>query len=231
MTETPKVEDDTKRLIANPPLNLLFNPNFVNRKDIWNINITTLLEMLLAIINRAAIKDLRVCGLAALSSAMIHRIKVESIFELEKIAMQHKSLEYTKKDDPIPELKPIEIPFRVESTYPVSLTDLLYVLENMISELANPKQKKKQVDLEANSSFDFNQYLTRLEEILREYQDRIMNSLRIEGSKSFRELVASLQPIEIARTFIAMLYLGMSDMLDIEQREEVDDIKMILKNK
>jgi len=100
----------------------------------------------------------------------------------------------------------------------------------MISELANPKQKKKQVDLEANSSFDFNQYLIRLEEILREYQDRIINSIRIEGSKSFRELVACLQPIEIARTFIAMLYLGMSDMLDIEQRE-VDDIKMILKNK
>ena len=102
MTEIPKVEDDTKKLIATPPLNLLFNPNFVSRKDIWNINVTTLLEMLLAIINRAAIKDLRICGLAALSSAMIHRIKVESIFELEKIAMQHKSLEYSKKYDKIP---------------------------------------------------------------------------------------------------------------------------------
>jgi segregation and condensation protein A len=228
LSGSPKVENDTKRLIATPPLNLLFNPTFVNRKDIWNINVTSLLEMLLAIINRADTKDLRVCGLAALSSAMIHRIKVESIFELEKIAMQHKSLEYIKKDDPIPELKPIEVPFRIESTYPVSLTDLLYVLENMISELANPKQKKKQVDLEANPSFDFNQYLIRLEEILREYQDRIINSIRIEGSKSFRELVAGLQPIEIARMFVAMLYLGMSDMLDIEQRE-VDDIKMILK--
>jgi segregation and condensation protein A len=228
LSGSPKVENDTKRLIATPPLNLLFNPTFVNRKDIWNINVTSLLEMLLAIINRADTKDLRVCGLAALSSAMIHRIKVESIFELEKIAMQHKSLEYIKKDEPIPELKPIEVPFRIESTYPVSLTDLLYVLENMISELANPKQKKKQVDLEANPSFDFNQYLIRLEEILREYQDRIINSVRIEGSKSFRELVAGLQPIEIARMFVAMLYLGMSDMLDIEQRE-VDDIKMILK--
>ena len=228
MSGSPKVENDTKRLIATPPLNLLFNPTFVNRKDIWNINVTSLLEMLLAIINRADTKDLRVCGLAALSSVMIHRIKVESIFELEKIAMQHKSLEYIKKDDPIPELKPIEVPFRIESTYPVSLTDLLYVLENMISELANPKQKKKQVDLEANPSFDFNQYLIRLEEILKEYQDRIINSIRIEGSKSFRELVAGLQPIDIARMFVAMLYLGMSDILDIEQRE-VDDIKMILK--
>ena len=230
MTEIPKVEDDTKKLIATPPLNLLFNPNFVSRKDIWNINITTLLEMLLAIINRAAIKDLRICGLAALSSAMIHRIKVESIFELEKIAMQHKSLEYSKKDDRIPELKPIEVPFRIESTYPVSLTDLLYVLENMISELANPRQKKRQIDLEANPTFDFSQYLVKLEEILKEYQDRILASIGIEGSKSFRELVAGLQPIEIARTFIAVLYLGMSGTLDIEQPEEADDIKMTLKN-
>ena len=230
MSEPPKVENDTKRLIATPPLNQLFNPNFVNRKDIWNINITTLLEMLLAIINRADTKDLRICGLAALSSAMIHRIKVESIFELEKIAMQRKSLEYSKKDETIPELKPIEVPFRIESTYPVSLTDLLYVLENMISELTNPRQKKRQVNLDANPTFDFSQYLIKLEEILKEYQDSILSSIRAEGSKSFRELVAGLQPIEIARTFIAVLYLGMSGILEIEQIEGVDDIKMILKN-
>ncbi|MGA7541844.1 MAG: hypothetical protein WBW34_02170, partial [Nitrososphaeraceae archaeon] len=72
------VENDTKKLIATPPLNLLFNPTFVNKKDIWNINITTLLETLLEIISRADSKDLRLCGIAALSAAIIHRIKVES---------------------------------------------------------------------------------------------------------------------------------------------------------
>ncbi len=229
MSEPPKVENDTKKLIATPPLNLLFNPTFVNRRDIWNINVKTLLEMLLAIINRADSKDLRICGLAALSSAMIHRLKVESIFQLEKIAMQHKSVEYSKKDETIPELKPIEVPFRIESTYPVSLTDLLYVLENMISELTNPRQKKRQVDLATSPTFDFSQYLIKLEESLKEYQDRILSSLKAEGSKSFRELVAGLQPIDIARTFIAMLYLGMSGMLDIEQIEGTDDIKMVFK--
>ena len=91
MSGPETVENDTRKLISKPPLNLLFNPTFLNRKDIWNINVTTLLEMLLEIINRTDNKDLRVCGIAALSSAMIHRIKVESIFELEKIAMQHKS--------------------------------------------------------------------------------------------------------------------------------------------
>jgi segregation and condensation protein A len=222
------IENDTRKLISKPPLNLLFNPTFVNRKDIWNINVTTLLEMLLEIINRTDNKDLRVCGIAALSSAMIHRIKVESIFELEKIAMQHKSPKDSKTGDIIPELKPIEVPFRVESTYPVSLPDLLIVLENMISELTNPRQKKKQIDLEANPTFDFNQYLLKLEEVLREYQDRILESLRISGSKLFKELVADLQPIEIIRTFIAVLYLGMSNVLIVEVLEEVDDIKLVL---
>lgn len=224
-------ENDTKKLIATPPLNLLFNPTFVNRKDVWNINITALLEKLLEIINRVDGKDLRVCGIAALSSAMIHRIKVESIFELEKIAMQHKGPEYPKKDESIPELKPIDVPFRFESTYPVSVTDLLLVLENMISELTNPRQKKKQIDLEANPTFDLNQYLVKLEEILKQYQDRILDSLKINKSNFFRDLISGLQPIEIIRTFIAVLYLGMSNILDIEQREEVDDIKLVLKSK
>ena len=228
MSGPETIENDTRKLISKPPLNLLFNPTFVNRKDIWNINVTTLLEMLLEIINRTDNKDLRVCGIAALSSAMIHRIKVESIFELEKIAMQHKSPKDSKTGDIIPELKPIEVPFRVESTYPVSLPDLLIVLENMISELTNPRQKKKQIDLEANPTFDFNQYLLKLEEVLREYQDRILESLRISGSKLFKELVANMQPIEIIRTFIAVLYLAMSNVLIVEELEEVDDIKLVL---
>jgi segregation and condensation protein A len=225
------VENDTKRLIAAPPLNLLFNPTFVNRKDIWNINITKLLDMLLEIINRENSKDLRICGIAALSSAMIHRIKVESIFELEKIAMHHKSLECPRKDDAVPELRPIEIPFRFESTYPVSLTDLLLVLENMISDLTNPRQKKKQIDLETYDAFDFNQYLVKFEEIMKQYQDRILDSLKTKGSKFFKELTAGLQPIGTARTFIAILYLGMSDMIDIEQIEDIDDIRLVLKGR
>lgn len=231
MSRPVSVENDANKLIATPPLNLLFNPNFVNKKDIWNINITTLLEMLLEIISRADSKDLRLCGIAALSAAIIHRIKVESIFDLQKIAMQHKSPVYPKEHDTIPELKSIEVPFRFESTYPVSLTDLLHVLENMINELTNPRQKKKQVDLEANPTFDFNQYLTKLEEILKQYQNQILDSLKVDGSKYFKELIAGLQPIEIVRTFIAVLYLSMSNLLDIEQREEGDDIKLILTNR
>jgi segregation and condensation protein A len=76
---------DAKKRIAEPPLNMLFNLSLIAKKDVWDIDITMLLQMLLNIINTTGKKDLRVCGIAVLSSSMIHRLKVESIFRLEKI--------------------------------------------------------------------------------------------------------------------------------------------------
>src|ERR687892_2784052 len=125
---------DTRRQIAQPPLNLLFNPSLLIRKDVWDIDIARLLEMFLRLLNATGNKDLRICGLAAVSSSMIYRLKVESIFVLEKIAMQKKSLNDPTNDPqqqlPIPQLNPIELPFRIEPTYPVSVEDLLHMLEN-----------------------------------------------------------------------------------------------------
>jgi segregation and condensation protein A len=230
MSEKGTVEKDTRKLIAQPPLNLLFNPTIVDRKNIWKINVTVLLDMLLKIINDTENKDLRLCGIAVVSSAIIHRIKVESIFELEKIAMQHKSLESPKIKESVRELKPIEVPFRVKSTYPVSLEDLLHILENMISELTNPRQKKKQIELEAIQTFDFDQYILKLEEILREYQDKILKVLILNRSLFFRDLVIGMKPIEVVRCFIAVLYLAMTDKVIVEQLEETDDIRMTIKN-
>jgi segregation and condensation protein A len=152
---------DTKKTIAQPPLNILFNPSTVVKKDVWSVDIVRLLELFLQLINATGNKDLRICGIAAVSSSMIYRLKVESIFLLEKIAMQKKGLE-NQQALPIPELNTLELPFRVESTYPVSVDDLLKVLENMIMELANPRPRKKQVELEPVQTFNFDQYRSSL---------------------------------------------------------------------
>src|SRR6185436_11131460 len=112
-------EPDTKKSIAQPPLNLLFNPSLLVRKDVWNIDVAHLLEIFLRLINATGNRDLRICGIAALSSSMIYRLKVESIFALEKIAMQRKGIDDPANQLPIPHLNPVELPFRVEPTYPV----------------------------------------------------------------------------------------------------------------
>jgi segregation and condensation protein A len=225
---------DTRRQIAQPPLNLLFNPSLLIRKDVWNIDIARLLETFLRLLNATGNKDLRICGLAAVSSSMIYRLKVESIFVLEKIAMQKKGLNDATNDPqqlPIPKLDPIEIPFRIEPTYPVSVEDLLHMLENMIMELANPrsKRKKQELELEPVETFNFDQYLLKFEKIIQDYEDMIYDIVAADGVLMFKRLVNKFEPVEMARCFIAMLYLAMKDKIKLDYPEEdSEDIKMTL---
>lgn len=226
---------DTRRQIAQPPLNLLFNPSLLIRKDVWNIDIARLLEMFLRLLNATGNKDLRICGLAAVSSSMIYRLKVESIFVLEKIAMQKKGINDPINDPqqqlPIPQLNPIELPFRIEPTYPVSVEDLLHMLENMIMELANPrsKRKKQELELEPVEIFNFDQYLIKFEKIIQDYEDMIYDIVAADGILMFKTLVNKLEPVEMARCFIAMLYLAMKRKIKLDYPEEdSDDIKMTL---
>jgi len=130
-------------------LNLLFNPSLIDKQDVWQIDVVKLLENLLKLLATTGNRDLRICGVAILTSALIHRLKVESIFRLDKIANQRNenNTEKEKKDEekvPIPEISSLTLPFRKETSYPVSIDDLLLILENMITELTNPSVRKKQ---------------------------------------------------------------------------------------
>src|ERR671929_396092 len=108
-TEDNNISSMDSKMISEPPLSLLFNPSLLTtKKDVWDIDVTMLLDMLLKLINTTGKKDLRVCGIAILSSSMIHRLKVESIFRLEKIAMQRKGIQDSQPSEAIPELYPIE---------------------------------------------------------------------------------------------------------------------------
>src|SRR5918996_4406270 len=227
---------DTRRQIAQPPLNLLFNPSLLVRKDVWSVDIARLLETFLRLLNATGNRDLRICGLAAVSSSMIYRLKVESIFALEKIAMQKKGLNDPIKEQqhqqlPIPELNPIEIPFRVEPTYPVSVEELLHMLENMIMELANPrsKRKKQELELEPVETFNFDRYLLKFEKIIQDYEDMIYDIVAADGILMFKTLVNKLESVEMARCFIAMLYLAMKRKIKLDYpQEDSDDIEMTL---
>jgi segregation and condensation protein A len=159
---------------------------------------------------------------------MIYRLKVESIFALEKIAMQRKGLDDPNSQQPVPQLNPVELPFRIESTYPVSVDELLHMLENMIMELANPRPRKKQLELEPVQTFDFDQYLVKFEQIIQGYEDMIFDIVSADGLLMFKTLVAKMEPVEMARCFIAMLYLAMKGKVELDQPDESDDVKITL---
>ena len=209
----------TKKSISQPPLDLLFNPSVLSKKDVWEIDISLLLEMLLKLINNSGKKDLRTCGIAALSSSLIYRLKVESILQLEKISKTKKGIEVVDIK-PIPNLKPIEIPFRIEPTYPVTLEELLHVLENMINALANPRPRRNQLNLESVETFNFDEYLMKFEKILQSYEDMIFDIVTADKSVEFKNLTLKMNQIEIVRCFIALLYLAMKRKIFLEQKDE-----------
>jgi segregation and condensation protein A len=209
----------TKKSISQPPLDLLFNPSVLSKKDVWEIDISLLLEMLLKLINNSGKKDLRMCGIAALSSSLIYRLKVESILQLEKISKIKKGIEVLDIK-PIPNLKPIEIPFRIEPTYPVSLEELLHVLENMINSLANPKPRRNQLNLESVETFNFDEYLVKFEKILQSYENMIFDIVSADKSVEFKNLTLKMNQIEIVRCFIALLYLAMKRKIFLEQKDD-----------
>jgi segregation and condensation protein A len=209
----------TKESISQPPLDLLFNPSILSKKDVWEIDVSLLLEMLLKLINNSGKKDLRMCGIAALSSSLIYRLKVESILRLEKISKIKKRIEFVDAR-PVPNLKPIEIPFRIEPTYPVTLEELLHVLENMINGLANPKPRRDQLNLESVETFNFDEYLVKFEKILQSYEDMIFDIVTADKCVEFKNLTLKMNSIEIVRCFIAILYLAMKRKIFLEQKDE-----------
>ena len=90
-------------------------------------------------------------------------MKVESIFALQRAAMEKKPIRQRTDVD----IELIDIPYRHESTYPVSLDDLLGLLQNLIGSIANPQSRRNnRLDIEPLEAPDFQEYFISLESII-----------------------------------------------------------------
>lgn len=216
-------EDQSKVGISQAPVNILFNPANITKKDVWEINIIQILELLIQILNQTGKKDLRVAGMAALSSSLIHRMKVESIFALQKAAMEKKPLTQRVNLD----IDLINMPYRHESTYPVTLDELLNLLENLIGTIANPSSRKgKKLNFEPIEAPDFKDYFISLENIIGKYEKLITNKISSVGSGMLKDIIVGLDTIDSIRCFFAILFLARDQKVELEQIE--DDIKITL---
>ena len=208
--------------ISQPPVNILFSPLDISKNDVWSIDVIRILDILIKILSQTDKKDLRVAGIAALSSAMIHRMKVESIFALQKAAMEKKPLIQREDID----IEVINMPYRHESTYPVTLDELLSVLENLIGTIANPRSSRRQLEFEPVEAPNFDDYFISLEKIIGQYEELIMNKIKAVGYGSFKSIVSELELIDVIRCFFAILFLARDMKVDLEQTE--DDIVVSL---
>ncbi len=194
--------EETKTLISKVPINVLFNPEGIQKRDVWEIDLIQILSMLLKILEKADKKDLRVAGMAALSP-LRQRTDVD--------------------------IDILEFPYRHESTYPVSLDELLDLLENLIGTIANPRERKSnKLRFEPIEPPDFKKIFNNLENIIGEYQDLVLRKLQANGSLLLEKIVADLDTTDSIRCFFAILFLARDEKVDIMQEEGKDEIMVTL---
>ena len=216
-------QEETKAEISKIPINILFDPEGVKKKDIWEIDLIQILTMLTKVLEKADKKDLRVAGMAALSSSLIYRMKVENIFALQKAAMENKPIKQRSDID----IQMLDIPYRHESTYPVSLDELLDLLENLIGTIANPRERRSnQLKFDPVEAPDFKKYFNNLENIIGKYQDLILRKLEPDGTALLASITKDLDTTDSIRCFFAILFLARDEKIDLLQVD--DDIKVTL---
>ena len=209
--------------ISQDPVNILFNPSVIQKKDVWQINLIEILKLLIKILEETGKKDLKVAGMAALSSSLIYRMKVESIFALQKAAMEKKPLINRRDVD----IDILDIPYRHESTYSVSLDELLDLLENLIGSIANPRSRRnRQLDFEAIQPPDFKEYFVSFEDDVAKYESLIIRKIRGTGSGLLKQIVADLDSLDSIRCFFTILFLARDQKVELEQID--DDIQVTL---
>ena len=216
-------QEETKSQISKVPLNILFDPEGVKKKDIWEIDLMQILKMLIDVLEKADKKDLRIAGMAALSSSLIYRMKVENIFALQKAAMENKPIRQRSDID----IQMLDIPFRHESTSPVSLNELLDLLENLIGTIANPRERRSnQLKFEPVDVPDFKKYFNNLENIIGQYQELILRKLEPNGTALLASITKDLDTTDSIRCFFAILFLARDEKVDLVQID--DDISITL---
>ena len=216
-------QEETKSEISKVPLNILFDPEGVKKKDIWEIDLMQILTMLASVLEKADKKDLRIAGMAALSSSLIYRMKVENIFALQKAAMENKPIRQRSDID----IQMLDIPFRHESTYPVSLNELLDLLENLIGTIANPRERRSnQLSFEPVDVPDFKNIMNNLENLIPQYQNLILKKLESNGTALLASITKDLDITDSIRCFFATLFLARDEKVDLVQVD--DDISITL---
>lgn len=209
-----------KREFARPPLNVLLNPDGNRITKPWEVDLERLLTMFLDLISKSEFLDLRLCGSAALSSALIYRLKVETLFLLDKIKEARMRRADFSGDVPLL----LEMPFRQE-IYSTSVEDLISTLEAILEDIVRGKRKqgeRSNLLLEPAVTFEPDKFLNKISELVNEFRIRVLGELRERGQFLFSEFSRASDQLEKAQFFIFFLFLAMEGTIVLEQTTDED---------
>jgi segregation and condensation protein A len=202
----------SKEAIAKEPLNILVNPELIRKQKPWRVDIAYLLNLFLNFISKLESLDLRLCGSAALSSALIYRLKVETLFLIERISEEKRPVDVGD----IPFILSMPIRYELHTT---SVEDLIAALQRLIEEITSRSEPTRPKPVSREPVVEIDQFINRLRESLEPFKASLLEVLK-SGPIFFSELVKGKSVVEAARIFILLLFLASDGVVFLEQREE-----------
>jgi len=209
-----------KRELSRPPLNLLLNPDGNKINKPWEVDLERLLTTFLDLISKSEFLDLRLCGSAALSSALIYRLKVETLFILDKI--KEARLQRIDISGDVPLL--LEMPFRQE-IYSTSIEDLVSTLESILEDIIRGRRKQQDrinLLLEPEYIFEPDMFLNKISEQVNEFRISVLSEIKRTHNFLFSQFAQGRDALEKAQFFIFFLFLAMEGTVILEQTDKED---------
>ena len=206
--------------LSKAPLNLLVNPKTVRKGKPWEIDIADLLDLFLKQIITKNNPDLRLCGTAAFSSAVLYRFKVETLFYFEKLKVKRPRV---SRSGP-PSI--IVLPFRYE-LYSTSIDDLITNLEKILEDVSRQdiEKKDKSLLLQPDSEPDFDQYIIKFEENVEDFKKELIAKSTNSDRMLFTELIKEKNLLEQSRAFLLLLFAAIDGIVTLEQLESPDTLE------
>ncbi|MBI3840890.1 MAG: hypothetical protein HY297_02890 [Thaumarchaeota archaeon] len=210
-------------LLSRPPLNVLVDPSLAKRRSPWEINLSDLLDLFLQAISQSDIIDMRAAGTAALSSATIYRLKVETLFLFERLRAKGRLVDASEP----PQI--IVMPFRYE-VYSTNIEELFDELGRILQEIVVDEESGSEQNLLTVSELpnpNLDDYVISIQALLSEFRKILVERLRPTGKALLSELIRGLPPIDAARVFILLLFAASGGEVVINQEEEDEDALVV----
>ena len=217
------VAESERSSLSRPPLNVLIDPSIAARRSPWEINLSELLELFLRAITRKDLIDLRAAGAAALSSATIYRLKVETLFLFERLRAERRAINASEP----PQM--VVMPFRYE-VYSTDIEELFGELTRILEQIVGESTSStatSPLPVDELPPPEMGDYVITMQTLFSEFRGILLQRLRPTGKALLSELLSGLKPVDAARVFLLILFSAHSGELVVNQDENADDALVV----
>jgi segregation and condensation protein A len=212
-----------KPFYLQPPWDILFNIQRLQKINPWNINIAFLLLSFLEEMEKRANIDFRASGIALDSSAFIYLLKSNLLLKLE----EPPSTSPKPNADFVP--PPLIPPLRYELTT-TTIQNLLEALDEALrsERMLSIKAPQKPILPPSEIIPTISTYLMEIEDRIEDLFDKMRLLAEMGEIITFSKLVSGLDKIEVIRVFIILLFMAQKGKIILWQHEEFGEIYVTL---